>query len=159
VSPLSGKTPEARAKQLANLQPGRGAAGPGNARALKNGSRTTNPGEAYLAPIREQLAKDPTLVAEIEHALHVDVLVVERLTAFLEKHGFEEPKQKGRQPALRPEVGMLMAANEKRARRAEQLRRVRLAAGAKGNGDGGDLAALMAAAGADEQGGDDGGPQ
>jgi hypothetical protein len=61
VSPLS-RRPEARARQLANLQPGRAAAGPGNTRSLQHG--------AYRRISREQLDRK---TREVFDALAADV--------------------------------------------------------------------------------------
>jgi hypothetical protein len=110
-----------------NLVPGFAAGRPdqaANPPALKSGYRTRRPAPELLDPHRQQIRDDALLIETLESALSLDLLIVERITGFLEQRGWEATSQ--RRPKLRNEVEHLGRAVDRMARRAEQLRRARL---------------------------------
>lgn len=66
------------------------------------------------------------MIEQLEQAAAIDRLIVERVSGFLEAHGWDQ-KGNGRQGRrLRVEVEHLGRAVDRLAKRAEQLRRARL---------------------------------
>lgn len=163
MSPLSAD-PERRRRQLANLQPGRGAAGPGNKRRLAHGGYSTIAAARLDDKRRElydALAADAPLRAEDGELPRHDALAVRLLaetlcrldsvTAYLDLHGqlTEKGEERsavavadrltGRAIELARELGMTPAS---RAKLGLDLVRSR------------DLAQEMSALDADSEGGE-----
>ena len=88
--------------------------------ALKGGWRSRRPPPEVLEPYKRRNEADVLLIGELEQSLAIDDLIADRLIDHLEQQGWTH---RGK---MRPEVEHLGKANDRRARRAEQLRRARL---------------------------------